>query len=99
VHWAESSLPWESYISGDPGQAARSNSIMATTAEKLGGSYIPPAGVMSAGGGVDLARLEQAILRLAGARGGTSMNIGTINTVDPQGVGRALDDVLFRART
>lgn len=39
VHWAEPSIPWETYISGDPGQKQRANALMSVTAMKLGGEY------------------------------------------------------------
>jgi TP901 family phage tail tape measure protein len=41
VHWAEPSIPWETYISGDPSQKQRSDQLMTVTAARLGGEYWP----------------------------------------------------------
>jgi TP901 family phage tail tape measure protein len=75
------------------------NRIGVPTLAALNTGYTPPQGAIlsSGGGGVNLAGLEAAILRLAGARAGQTNNI-EVHTADP-GVEQALNNALFQLQT
>lgn len=99
IHWAEDSIPWESYISGDPGQKPRSDYLMGITAAKLGGHYTPDA-VQQRGGdvyssGVSTSRMEAQLAQLISVAGGARVGDINITTGDPD-VGPAINRALFR---